>query len=312
VIDDIEVTEQIEVRPPADAKTKSTSVALDWARRFPCPVSSKIRGMTWLDCRTQESALSTVAEAVGVREHRLAAAILAEEPDLSGDSQVDPIASLPEEILGRVGVELAQVDLDGAFLFHGTRLTDPGSVRRDGLQPLGRRLDAIWGMLGGLARPEMDEKGWRDFRVWVETGGGDHDGSLYRLKASDRIHHGPFTVLVRDTLTHAREMGCRDYLDCPEIVQDICRCHNTYFDVDFDLERRFKAATEPCIVTVRLSPVDSGAIGPAIWFIRSCLRGEPLGLNCAGGTERPRGPIPARDVVAVDIHREPAGEARAR
>jgi SAM-dependent methyltransferase len=31
-----EVTELIEVRPPADAKTQSTSVALDWARRFPC------------------------------------------------------------------------------------------------------------------------------------------------------------------------------------------------------------------------------------------------------------------------------------
>ncbi|HWH20139.1 MAG TPA: class I SAM-dependent methyltransferase [Solirubrobacterales bacterium] len=32
----LEVTELIEVRPPADARTKSTSVALDWARRFPC------------------------------------------------------------------------------------------------------------------------------------------------------------------------------------------------------------------------------------------------------------------------------------
>src|SRR5262249_38046633 len=31
-----EVTELIEVRPPADAKTTSTSVAPDWARRFPC------------------------------------------------------------------------------------------------------------------------------------------------------------------------------------------------------------------------------------------------------------------------------------
>jgi SAM-dependent methyltransferase len=31
-----EVTELIEVRPPADAKTKSTSVALDWARSYPC------------------------------------------------------------------------------------------------------------------------------------------------------------------------------------------------------------------------------------------------------------------------------------
>jgi SAM-dependent methyltransferase len=32
----LEVTGLTEVRPPADAETKSTSVALDWARRFPC------------------------------------------------------------------------------------------------------------------------------------------------------------------------------------------------------------------------------------------------------------------------------------
>jgi hypothetical protein len=33
---DLELTELIEARPPADAATKSTSVALDWARSYPC------------------------------------------------------------------------------------------------------------------------------------------------------------------------------------------------------------------------------------------------------------------------------------
>src|ERR1700760_3845557 len=32
----LQVEELIEVRPPADAVTNSTSVALDWARRYPC------------------------------------------------------------------------------------------------------------------------------------------------------------------------------------------------------------------------------------------------------------------------------------
>jgi hypothetical protein len=230
--------------------------------------------MTWLDCHTHDSALRTVAAAVGVPEDGLASAIIAGEPNLSGDTQVDPVASFPQEILSRVGVELAQVKLDGALLFHGTRLTDPESVGRDGLQSLDRRLDPIWEMLGGLAGPESGEKDWRDFRELVETDGGDYDGWQYRLKRGDALHHGPFTVLVRDTLTCPREMGCHDYLDCPEVVQDICRCHNAHFNVDFDLEARFKAATEPCIVTVRRSVVGSGAIGTAIWFIRAKLRGS--------------------------------------
>jgi SAM-dependent methyltransferase len=33
---DLEVTELIEVRPPADATTRYGHIALDWARRFPC------------------------------------------------------------------------------------------------------------------------------------------------------------------------------------------------------------------------------------------------------------------------------------
>jgi SAM-dependent methyltransferase len=33
---DLELTELIEVRPPADSTTHSTSITLDWARRYPC------------------------------------------------------------------------------------------------------------------------------------------------------------------------------------------------------------------------------------------------------------------------------------
>jgi hypothetical protein len=33
---DLEVTELIEVRPPADATKKDAHITLDWARRYPC------------------------------------------------------------------------------------------------------------------------------------------------------------------------------------------------------------------------------------------------------------------------------------
>src|SRR5215204_4144946 len=139
--------------------------------------------MPWLDCHSHESALKTVAAAVGVPEDLLASAIIAGEPDFSSISD-DPVEALPREILSRVGIELDQVELDGALLFHGTRLTDIESVRRGGLQPLSQRLEAIWEMLGNLARPELDTEAWLDFRNWVEDDGGDHHGWLYRLKAS--------------------------------------------------------------------------------------------------------------------------------
>lgn len=255
--------------------------------------------MPCLDCRTYGSALRTVAAAVGVPADRLAAAIIATDPDFSGASSVDPVEAFPREILSRVGVKLAHVELDGVLLFHGTRLADAMSVRRYGLQPLSRRLEAIWEMLGDLAQPESGEEDWLDFRDWVEAGGGDHDGELYRLKTRDELHDGPYTVLVKDTLMRPNELGLHDYLDCPEIVQDICRCHSARFDLKPDLEARFKAATYPCIVTVRRTRVESRAIGSAIWFIRAQLLAQTLNLCTAGGF--PPKPIAPEDVVAVDV-----------
>jgi len=175
--------------------------------------------MTWLDCRTWQSALTTVAASVGAPEDQLAAAIRTREPDFSS-SQVDPVESFPKEILRQFGAELDQVALDGALLFHGTRLTDPESVMREGLQPLGERLEAIWKTLGELAQPEIDDEDWREFRRWVETDGGGDDGWQYRLKSSDRMHHGPFTVLVRDILTRPSGSLSHDYLgDSPGHLQ---------------------------------------------------------------------------------------------
>jgi len=253
--------------------------------------------MPWLDCHSHESALKTVAAAVGVPEDLLASAIIAGEPDFSSISD-DPVEALPREILSRVGIELDQVELDGALLFHGTRLTDIESVRRGGLQPLSQRLEAIWEMLGNLARPELDTEAWLDFRNWVEDDGGDHHGWLYRLKASELQQDGPFTVLVKDTLMRPKELHLHDYLDCPEIVQDICRCHSSRYGPETDLEAHFKAVTHPCIVTVRRAGIDSGAIRAAIWFIRAQLLGGTLDLCTAGF---PPKPIAPEDVVAVDV-----------
>lgn len=207
----------------------------------------------------------------------------------------------PREILSRVGVELAHVELDGVLLFHGTRLADAESVRRHELQPLSRRLEEIWEMLGDLARPELGEEDWLDFRDWVEAGGGDHGGELYRLKTRNELHDGPYTVLIKDTLMRPKELGLHDYLDCPEIAQDICRCHRARFGLNPDLEARFKAATDPCIVIVRRTGVESRAIGPAIWFIRAHLLAQTLNLCTARGF--PPKPIGPEDVVAVDVVR---------
>jgi hypothetical protein len=256
--------------------------------------------MTWLDCRTHRTTLVTLAATLGRPPASLAAAI---ETESGCTGEGDPLRCLPRAVLRRLGVDPpeAAARAEGAVYFHGTRLADTNAVLCHGLLPLSGIVDAIWEMLGALAAPETDTEAWIEFRTWVEAGGGGDDGRLYRMKIEEPIHDGPFTVLVRDLLLHPAELGWHNYLDCPEIVQDICRCHEAHLGPGLDLEGRFRSATDPCIVTVKRARIGEEEIETAIWFIRSGLLDLRPGLGCAGGSGRSPGAIPAADIVSVEV-----------
>ena len=65
---------------------------------------------------------------------------------------------------------------------------------------------------------------WETFRRAVETTHTGDDANLYRMKTRDILHWGPHAVLVRDVLINPERFESVDYLNTPEIVEDISFC----------------------------------------------------------------------------------------
>lgn len=205
---------------------------------------------------------------------------------------------LPREVLRTLGIDIASIRLAGANYFHGTRTTDPDAFRRDGILPLDAIVEPLWAILYELVRDECSPDEWAAFRRTVERGGGGHDGFLYRLKTRGRLHYGPHGVLVRDILLDASANGWHDYLDCPEIVEDIARSYMSARGVN--LEARFRAASVPCVVTFRCAQVDPArAVAAACWY----LHGDGRTNITIDGFMGEGAGVPPEDVIAVEVVR---------
>jgi hypothetical protein len=251
-----------------------------------------------LDCQDVETALASLAEALAVDVEELRASLRAYDESRFADSSEDPYARLPRVLLEGLGRDPDTVSFDSAFYFHGTRVTDPESLYRDGILPLDDVIDRLWAALFELVRDERSTEEWAEFRGDVERVAGGHDGFLYRLKSGDRLHFGPYGVLVRETLLDPSATSSHDYLGCPEIVQDIARCYQSVHDVD--LEALFCAASRPVIVKFQSTDVWAGALPTAIWFVFAKLRRDELTLNARGGFDGEGRAVPPEDVVDVE------------
>ena len=69
--------------------------------------------------------------------------------------------------------------------------------------------------------------------------------------------------LIRDNVFYRCDGG-HNYLQTPELVEDICRCSKHQFHFDLQL---FFAKTKPCIVKFVSTPRDREEIGHALLFL---------------------------------------------
>ena len=184
--------------------------------------------MVWLDCHDVDSALTSLAAAIGASALELEQALLNYDDDrwaLRPDEA--PEDQTPLDVLEHFGtdVDLVTSCLAGAYCFHGTRALEPRAFRTRGILPLDQMLDEIWATLRGLGRDGLNDQEWAAFRSSLDADGGDDDGQRYRLKTADRIHFGPNGMLVREIFLDPQAASAVDYLACPEIIQDIAWCY---------------------------------------------------------------------------------------
>lgn len=256
--------------------------------------------MTRLDCHDLNTALASVGAGIGRRTDDVRAALLSYDEERFSDCSEDPWHKMPRELLASLGVD-PQIRVESACFFHGSRVPDPAVFWREGILPLDQVLERIWTTLFELIDDDIAAEEWDAFRRSIESGAGDHDGWLYRLKTRGRMHYGPQALLVREIFLDPATTRSHDYVGCPEIVQDIARCFQTVHGVD--LEALFCASTAPVIVKFTSSSVREDLLRAALWYAYSGLRGDEITRewDARGGFDGAGSAVGPRAVVDVEL-----------
>jgi hypothetical protein len=247
-----------------------------------------------LDCRSFDLALTSCAGVLNVPAEKLLEALRAFEYAAVPETERHhyPYEELlPKYVCGMGTQQLPPPDL--VHWFHATRVL-PGTDFRDGVLPLRRRLDSIWMLLESLASDWTTPAEWRHFRRNMQGPGAQQ----YQLKISSSLHDGPYAFLVRDAILQPRDLWSHDYLDMPEIIEDICQSYQQVFARP--LYERVQAATRACIVTFRSTEPRPDAVAAALMYVHRLARREDLFLHCNTCYDGKGIPIPARDLVGVE------------
>jgi len=249
--------------------------------------------MAWLDC-TDLATTEVSFESAGIDIAQLNRAITDFDEASFDDLSVDSEEWMPQEILAALKLDVHRIQFEGVFYFHGTRAIDTEGISRYGLLPLDQVIESVWETLAKLAAGTCGGAEWTEFRHSVEH------SHPYSMKMSKPSCYGPFGVLVRQTLVQYEEAEICDFIECPEIVRDICQQFHARHDVD--LEARFAGVSQSTIVKFR-SPHASCDydVRAALWYLFGFRRGSgphPWANTCFDGAARP---VPPEDIVKIEV-----------
>ncbi len=194
-----------------------------------------------LDCETFETTYVSMQQILGIDRQDIESALVS--LDIEALAEKHPHVEPQKHALSCLLEELPYIPIfDRTCWFHLTR-TVPGNTFEEGILPLGQHLDSIWQFLGDLLPTTLLRNEWPRFR---RNMGSSHSAHLYSMKVANPLHWGPHGVLVKDTAFCPRTISSHDYLNTPEIVEDICMCFQEKHS--FDLLTSFHKNTKPCIV----------------------------------------------------------------
>jgi hypothetical protein len=225
--------------------------------------------MKILDCESVESTYSSLESILGVSREGIDA-VLGPLDDKSFSSISDQM------ILEAVTKEInPTVSYDRVFWFHLTR-TIPEANFDEGILPLGQRIESVWAYLYSLIKQDVTENQWSQFRQSLlesqHSYPYSHFAHLYRVKAGDSFHWGPYGYLVRDIIFQVSGGDPAHYLRTPEIIEDICQCFKERYR--FNLQDAFIKSTKPCVVKFFDNSPKTSYVSAALCYIYDSLHGK--------------------------------------
>lgn len=245
-----------------------------------------------LDCSSRDAALASLCTGFGCTAERLKEVLLSLNLEAIYESEPCILKPCEQYLYDFVCAELGEPrSLDGVYWFHGTR-TAAGNMFEKGILTLDRAKGSVLSMLAEMA-PDADVRS--RLRSWGE----DIPDEMYGLRTGDRLHWGPFGVLVRESHHGTQHRGQHDYLAFPELVEDVCNAYQDSYNVD--LKPHYSKVLQPKIVWFESAlRKDEGCIEAALGYAYTSVRNLPpdgMSVTCidCNGT-----PVPAEAILRVE------------
>lgn len=234
-----------------------------------------------LDCASFDSALASAAALLHLSDGELVAKLAT----LDWDAVREDPDVLPRLMCGRSILPFPSATM----WFHGTRVPRETTFQ-DGLLPLPMVLDSIWRTLGTLVTDWSTPEEWSAFRQSCT------DEHPYYAKTHAGAEPGPFAFLAREAFFSGDQQGNSDFLDIPEIVEDIC-CWSYHKRSENHVCERYRAATHPCIVKFKW-PSRPRDLADALRYLDGHLKGYARAARLA--TTNIGEPVPYSAIIKIE------------
>lgn len=250
--------------------------------------------MSTLDCETYDSAITSICHVYGIGRSAVEQFLSGIDLDAAYESYViysscdDYLRDLFESEFGQ-----PKLQLDEVVWFHLTRTTRSSNFS-EGILPLGQVLGRVWKMLGLLLEdPEqkvnlaiIQANGVKDFQ--------------FGLKTRNSIHYGPYAMLVREAAFNSDKICNHDYLEVPEVIEDICNgCRKQFGQCIYGA---VTSKLEKCIVKFKSNKCTSlNLLALALLYCWCVVRGEEFSSFANTCFDSEGMPISREQIISVEF-----------
>lgn len=256
--------------------------------------------MKVLNCENEHSMFESIREIAGIRKNEMVE--MFNQFNLEDFYECNPDFHLSPDKLFLVKLKemsnRSSLDFDKTNWFHLTR-TIPTNQFEKGILPLGESLDYLWDLLFALQNGFLSLHDWKQFRFFIESKSSYDAAFQYQLKYKDEFYWGPYAMLIREVAFYPKEISNHDYLDVPEIIEDICYpFHEKY---GLDLLSMFKEETVPCIVKFETNISDEDHMGIVVNYLYHRHHNVELSFQCNTTFDGKGKAIPRENILGFEF-----------
>lgn len=215
--------------------------------------------MAVLDCESYTSTLESISTLYGITCHQVfdfLCSIDLEEEFKNKNMYKSPDNHLKD--LFEIEFKQPIQRLQKTHWFHLTRVPENTNFS-EGILPLHEVIGRMWSIIEAILVSPKEKKNIITLRAR------DALDFQYHLKTKYLIHSGPYAMLVREAAFNANALRNHDYLEIPEILEDICNGYRKVFGDS--IYPTIVGALKKCIVKFESSKVvGAHLIAPALVY----------------------------------------------